>query len=179
LSPSVDQSLLAALYAGNLSAPWVDLIVGVSFLGSGWMMFGLLPALFIRKFRVPAAVTLVMLGLVSGVVALVKPIAGRVRPCQALSWAHSLPLSVPIDCSFPSGHAAGSFAFATFVLTLNRRAGAFLVPIAVVIALSRVALGVHYPSDVLAGAILGSALGWGSARLYVLWRERNAARVSV
>jgi undecaprenyl-diphosphatase len=172
LPPSLDLTLLEALYAGRLSAPWVDLIVGVTFLGSGWMMLGLLPALFVRVWRIPAAAVLVMLGTVSAVVALLKEIAGRVRPCQALTWARALPISLPTDCSFPSGHAAGTFAFAVFVLTLNRRAGAVLVPLATLIGLSRVALGVHYPSDVLAGAVLGSLMGWAAARFYVLARER-------
>jgi len=161
---SLDQSLLEALYAGRLSAPWVDLIIAVTFLGSGWMMLGLLPALFMRPWRAPAAICVVMLVVVSGVVASVKAIAGRVRPCQAHTWAHALSFSLPTDCSFPSGHAAGSFAFATFVMTLNRRAGMILLPIAMLIGLSRVALGVHYPSDVLAGAVLGAAIGWAAAR---------------
>jgi len=175
---SLDLSLLEALYAGHLSPTWVNLIVAVTFLGSGWMMIGLLPALFVRGWRVPSAVVLVMLAVVSAVVAGVKVIAGRVRPCQALTWAHALPLSLPTDCSFPSGHAAGSFAFAAFVLTLNRRAGAIVLLVAVLIGLSRIALGVHYPSDVLAGALLGSVVGWASARSYVLRRDRYDAHLA-
>ena len=174
---SLDLSLLE-VSAGHLPLPWVNLIVAVTFLGSGWMMIGLLPALFIRGWRVPSAVALVMLGVVSGVVAGVKVIAGRARPCHALTWAHALPLTMPTDCSFPSGHAAGSFAFAAFVLTLNRRAGAIALLIAVLIGLSRIALGVHYPSDVLAGAVLGSVAGWASARWYALRRDRYDARVA-
>jgi undecaprenyl-diphosphatase len=178
LQVSIDRTLLQALYAGRLSPSWVALIVAVSFLGSGWMMLGLVPALFSRALRGPAAALLVMLGLLSAVVASAKEIVGRVRPCHALAWAHVLPLSLPTDCSFPSGHAAGSFAIASFVLVLHRTAGIALVPIAVMIALSRVALGVHYPSDVLAGAALGSAIGYGSARLFLTLRERSALRQS-
>jgi undecaprenyl-diphosphatase len=169
---SLDLSLLGALYAGRLSPFWVALIVAVSFLGSGWMMLGLVPALLVRALRPQALALSIMLGLLSGVVAGAKEIVGRVRPCYAITWAHALPLSLPTDCSFPSGHAAGSFAFASFVFALHRTAGLALAPIAVMIALSRVALGVHYPSDVLAGAVLGTAIGYGSARAFVRWRER-------
>ena len=172
---SFDLSLLEALYAGRLSSGWIALIVGVSFLGSGWMMLGLVPALFVRAFRAPAAALLVMLSFLSALVAGAKEIVGRVRPCYALGWAHALPLTLPTDCSFPSGHAAGSFAFASFVFALHRTAGLLLVPIAGMIALSRVSLGVHYPSDVLAGAALGTAIGYGSARAFTSMRDRKGA----
>src|SRR5260370_22040151 len=130
------------------------------------MMLGLVPAFLVRELGVPAAVALAMLTVMSGVVASVKALTNRVRPCNAIAWAHALPIDVPRGCSFPSGHAAGSFAFAFFVLALQRRAGAILIGIAALVALSRVALGVHYPSDVLAGAILGAAFGWTAARMY-------------
>ncbi|PIN86210.1 undecaprenyl-diphosphatase [Candidatus Woesearchaeota archaeon CG10_big_fil_rev_8_21_14_0_10_44_13] len=58
--------------------------------------------------------------------------------------------------SFPSTHAAVSFALATSVFIYNRKAGVFAYMIAAVIALSRVFVGVHYPSDVLVGAAIGT-----------------------
>jgi undecaprenyl-diphosphatase len=166
LLQSLDLSILQTLYAGHLPSRWIAAILLVSFLGSGWMMLGLVPAFLVRELRVPAAVALAMLTVMSGVVASVKALTNRVRPCNAMAWAHALPIDVPSDCSFPSGHAAGSFAFAFFVLALQRQAGAILVGVAVLVALSRVALGVHYPSDVLGGAVLGAAFGWTAARIY-------------
>jgi undecaprenyl-diphosphatase len=163
---SPDLSLLRALYAGGTSAWWIEAIALVSFLGSGWMLLGLLPALLVRRHRLAAITALVTLSVTSAAVASIKSFTGRVRPCNALGWAHTLAIDVPSDCSFPSGHAAGAFAFAVFVFRSNRRAGAILLALASLIALSRVALGVHYPSDVAAGALLGSFLGWTSARLY-------------
>jgi membrane-associated phospholipid phosphatase len=59
------------------------------------------------------------------------------------------------DPSFPSDHAAAAFAIAFAVLAFSRRAGAMFLGGATLIALSRVALGMHYPSDVLAGALVG------------------------
>jgi len=58
--------------------------------------------------------------------------------------------------SFPSAHAANWFALATVAFLFYRRSGWFLYPLAAAVALSRVYNGVHYPSDIAAGAILGS-----------------------
>jgi undecaprenyl-diphosphatase len=57
--------------------------------------------------------------------------------------------------SFPSGHAAAFFALATAVFFLNRRAGKWFFALSALIALARVFCGVHWPLDVLAGAIIG------------------------
>ncbi|WEH36749.1 phosphatase PAP2 family protein [Streptomyces sp. AM 4-1-1] len=61
----------------------------------------------------------------------------------------------PITTSFPSGHAASAAAFATGVALESKGWGAAVAPLAVAVAASRVYTGVHYPSDVLAGAALG------------------------
>lgn len=61
------------------------------------------------------------------------------------------------DAGFPSDHATASFAIATAILLRNRRWGLVALVLATLLALTRVAIGVHYPSDVLAGAALGAA----------------------
>ncbi|WP_228989166.1 bifunctional phosphatase PAP2/diacylglycerol kinase family protein [Streptomyces sp. DH8] len=61
----------------------------------------------------------------------------------------------PVTTSFPSGHAASAAAFATGVALESRGWGAVVAPVAAAVAVSRVYTGVHYPSDVLAGAALG------------------------
>ncbi len=61
----------------------------------------------------------------------------------------------PITTSFPSGHSASAAAFATGVALESRRWGAVIAPVAAAVALSRIYTGVHYPTDVLAGAALG------------------------
>jgi undecaprenyl-diphosphatase len=157
---SADLWLLRALYAGGSDTGWLDILLVLTFLGSGWMLLGLVPALFSAKMRTPTVTLLLTLAVTSGGVASAKALAGRVRPCNALGWLRALPIELPSDPSFPSGHAAGSFAFAAFVLTSKRRVGVALLSLASLIALSRVALGVHYPSDVMAGALLGAAMGW-------------------
>jgi undecaprenyl-diphosphatase len=82
-----------------------------------------------------------------------------VRPCDALGWCAPLAVASPGGGSFPSGHAAGSFAFAAFVAVRAPRWAAPAFVWAALVACSRCVLGVHYPSDVLAGALLGGAVG--------------------
>ena len=95
---------------------------------------------------------------------LIKPLVGRVRPF-AVSGAVELLTAPPLDASFPSGHTAASFA-AVFAL---RKSGSRLwkpaLAVAVVIAFSRLYLYVHWPRDVLAGAVLGAACGHAGAFL--------------
>jgi len=88
----------------------------------------------------------------------VKAIVNRPRP-------HLDPLvRVPTDWSFPSGHAATSFAGATMLSLFFPRLAPVLYGLAVAIAFSRVYVGVHYPLDVIAGAALGTAVGYGVFR---------------
>ena len=161
---STDLWLLRALYVGERGSAWLDVVSLVTFLGSGWMLLGLVPLFFAPAMRSRAVVLLLTLVLTSGIVASAKALAGRVRPCHELGWVRELPIELPTDPSFPSGHAAGSFAVAAFIFAFHRRAGIVLGGLATAIALSRVALGVHYPSDVVAGAMVGVLLGWAGAR---------------
>ena len=172
---AADLWLLRTVYAGGSGHAWRDVIAVVTFLGSGWMLLGLVPILLLRRTRAQSAALLVTTAVTSAVVASVKVLAGRVRPCHALDWARAIAVAPPTDPSFPSGHAAGSFAFAVFIFASNRRVGGVLLGAATAVALSRVALGVHYPSDVVAGAFLGASLGWIGARI----KERYAASTTV
>ncbi|WP_189148758.1 bifunctional phosphatase PAP2/diacylglycerol kinase family protein [Streptomyces lacrimifluminis] len=79
----------------------------------------------------------------------------------------------PITTSFPSGHAASAAAFATGVALESRGLGAVVAPIAFSVAMSRVYTGVHFPSDVLAGAALGAGAAFAVRRLAPT-RDRSA-----
>lgn len=83
----------------------------------------------------------------------------RIRPCMALSDAVA-PLGCNGTYSFPSNHALNNFAAATFFYKLYPNLKWVLFITASLIALSRVYLGLHYPSDILGGAIIGIIFGY-------------------
>ena len=94
---------------------------------------------------------------------ILKPLIGRIRPF-AVNGLVELLIAAPTDASFPSGHTAASFA-AVFAL---KTAGSPLWKPALAVALiafSRLYLYVHWPSDVLGGALLGAAVGWAGAKI--------------
>ena len=111
----------------------------------------------------------------------IKPIFHRVRPFEALEGVRKLVSAH--DASFPSAHAANTFAAGVFLaLRFSRLRWILVVP--AVVAYSRVYCGVHYPSDVLAGAFLGALVGTGfyllerAARFRVARRRAAKANVS-
>lgn len=99
-----------------------------------------------------------------------KNLFARERPCSALEQVHLL-----VGCgglSFPSNHAANTFAFATAFWFLRRNTAGFLcVIVASLVGFSRVYVGVHYPFDVVGGALLGTTAAYGTIHLY-RWASR-------
>jgi undecaprenyl-diphosphatase len=108
---------------------------------------------------------------------LLKDVFDRVRPALAEPGVTAL-VSLPGDASMPSGHAATAAAAAGVVALLHPRLRAPLAALVAAIALSRVYLGVHYPSDVIVGAALGLAIAWivvALARRVVRRRREDGA----
>jgi undecaprenyl-diphosphatase len=95
------------------------------------------------------------LGLV--LAAILSRIVDRPRPFVA--HPHAVHLFAPhaTDPGFPSDHATASFAIAVALLSFHRRIGIAALAAATLLSLTRVAMGIHYPTDVLAGAALGTA----------------------
>lgn len=87
---------------------------------------------------------------------MLKHLVQRPRPCAGVPAA-SLLIGKPLTYSFPSGHSASSFAAAGIIAINIKRYRVFAILLAVLIAFSRLYLYVHYPSDVLAGMLLGIA----------------------
>ena len=86
-----------------------------------------------------------------------KEVFDRPRPFEVLPAADPL-MRATVGEALPSGHASTSFAGAVILAYLARRAIPLLFALAVLISFSRVYVGVHYPLDLLAGAVLGSAV---------------------
>ena len=80
----------------------------------------------------------------------------RPRPYEAHPGDAQLLLSPSPDPSFPSDHATAAYAIAVAILLRHRKGGLLALFLATLVAVSRVALGTHYPTDVLGGAALGA-----------------------
>lgn len=130
--------------------------------GDGWMWYSICLALLFlggaERFR---AVFEAALASGTGVMMFLwmKKKAGRVRPCalEPHCWATLLP---PDQFSFPSGHTISAFAFAVPLSEHYPALGVGLLFCAVSVAVYRILLGMHFLSDVAAGAVLGSGLGY-------------------
>ena len=97
----------------------------------------------------------------------------RPRPYVALQSVHKLISMSPGENwqSFPSGHAIFFFALATAIYFNNKKLGWSLIIISVVIGITRVFVGVHYPSDIIAGASLGVLTAFLIQKLYLKWHN--------
>jgi undecaprenyl-diphosphatase len=134
------------------------LITDIGELGLCWIVI-CIGLLFSKKYRRVGFLTLVALafgGIIGDII--IKHIVQRPRPFMA--WPDiSLLIKAPPTYSFPSGHALSSFAAATVLSFYLKYWRIPLFLLAFLIAFSRLYLFVHYPSDVLAGALLGIAIG--------------------
>jgi undecaprenyl-diphosphatase len=124
------------------------ILLGISFVKGG------------RKGKIAAIGVLLLILLTDQVSArIIKEIFHRIRPCNAL-----INVITPLGCngtfSFPSNHAVNNFAAAVFFYKLFPKLKWAVFISASLVALSRVYIGVHYPSDILGGAVIGSAFGY-------------------
>lgn len=96
-------------------------------------------------------------GLANGAVAIVNQLVFTARPFVHLDL--DVPFYLPTDSSFPANTAGVAFAIATAVFLRHRKLGAALYALGAGWGIARVSAGVHYPSDVLAGAAIGVLVG--------------------
>lgn len=137
---------------------------GVSWLGNGVFWYALMLWLLLREPREAALPVLhmVFVGVVcTAAYKMLKTRTLRPRPYQSL--LHIEAGAQPLDAfSFPSGHTLHAVGFTVVALAYWPWLAPLLVPFTLLTAASRVALGLHYPSDVLAGAALGATVGSAS-----------------
>ena len=146
----------------KLSCSFLDFLMPkITFLGNSgliWIITAIL-MLFFSKYR-KTGITMsagLCSGLLIGNIAL-KNIVARQRPCWINESVNML-IDIPSDYSFPSGHTLSSFLAATIIMHTNKKLGIAAYIIATLIAFSRLYLYVHFPSDVIAGALIGITIG--------------------
>lgn len=141
--------------------------------GELWILFGVL--LLVRRPTRKAGLAM-LLALLFYLVAgdmILKPLFARPRPCD-LNPLVQLLVARPNGHSFPSGHTSSAFAAAGALFFQNKRLGVPALVLAAFIGFTRLYLYVHFPTDVLAGVVLGLALGAAaSALVNVLEKKRS------
>lgn len=159
-SPLLDLFFEGLTYAGSFGAVW---LLAAAVLAIAWRR----PIIFAR-----VGVAALSGELASGVI---KDFTDRPRP--PIRFPDPAPLvALPGTSSFPSGHATVAFACATMLAATDRRLAIPAFVLAALVAWSRVYVGVHYPLDVLAGAVLGVVLARALRLLGVALRRSRPAR---
>lgn len=159
----------------DMTCPALDVLMPlVSALANAGLIFfaaaGIM--LFFRSKRICAVNILIFLAL-GAVLAnlIIKPLVARDRPCWIMEDIPLL-IAVPHDFSFPSGHTLHSVGVALVIFLYDKRIGIPSLILAALIAFSRLYLFVHFPSDVLGGALIGAALAVGTYYLTKLMLKK-------
>ena len=166
-TPRLDRLLVGVSTVANYSRLWLVTAAVVAAFGGG-------------RGRRAACQAVLAIGLTSALTNLVlKPLAGRQRPARSggRAVAGSRRVRRPASRSFPSGHAASAFAFAS---AMGQAVPSTRVPLhlaAATVAYSRVHTGVHYPSDVVTGALVGELCGRAVRGLTTKLRRGRDGRV--
>ena len=160
-TPALDRAMARLSRAADYSRLWIA-------------SAGLMAAVGGQSGRRGAVMGLASVGVTAALVNLgMKPLGGRRRPNRI---AEQVPVArqtrMPISTAFPSGHSASAFAFATGVGRALPAAAIPLHLLATLVAYSRVHSGVHYPADVVAGALVGTIV----AQLTTHALERRSTR---
>ena len=164
--------------AAHCQSAWMDVLMpAITRLGDSgiiWILLGFAILLFSRKERATGfqVLTALLLSLIFCNL-LLKHAVGRIRPCD-LNTAVELLIHRPGDPSFPSGHTSASFA-AAMVLVLTKWRGRWAaLTLAVLIAFSRLYLDVHFPTDVLGGALVGTVCALLAVAIWRKWLDKTA-----
>jgi undecaprenyl-diphosphatase len=174
---NVDNNIIGFVQT-NLHNSIFDVMMPLfSFIGNNGAVWLIIAVIFLffpkyRKYGIMIALGLFLTDLIGEVT--LKPLIARVRPCN-LNTNVLMLISRPVDFSFPSGHTSTSFSATIVIWRSNRKFGVFALLLAMLIAFSRLYLYVHYPTDLLAGAVLGMFCGAAAMGLIDLIIRKEAS----
>jgi len=164
-TPTMDEGLRRLSRAADHSKLWLGCSAALAAVGGG-------------RGRRAAENGMASVALTSAVVNLaLKPLGNRHRPDRVTAEVPiTRQVAMPRSTSWPSGHSASAFAFATGVGAAWPAAGVPLTALASLVAYSRVHTGVHYPSDAIAGTVSGVALAPVAVAAVARRRRRRVGR---
>jgi undecaprenyl-diphosphatase len=161
------------LFLNSLHSPFFDQVMWTVSLRTVWIplylfMIYLLIVRYRKRVWLPLLFVIPLIFITDQVPSLIKELTGRLRPCHDPSLqglVHTVRGSCPGMYGFISGHASNAFGLASFTAPLLRRKWYTwsIFVWASLVSYSRIYLGVHYPGDILGGAILGLLTGAGLA----------------
>lgn len=157
MSQSFDLQAVLAVQNAILSSP---VLTGASIFFARWLVFleaGIIPFLYLTKEKTKQKVAILAVvsgGFAYGLTALIGHFILRTRPFLAFKEV-ALLVPAPLKTSFPSGHTTIAFAMAFAIASGSKPLGAVAFVCAILVAFGRVAVGVHYPTDLLGGVLVG------------------------
>lgn len=171
------------LFLNGLNSPFWDQVMWWISEQLVWLpLYLIITGWLIYRFKWKAVIIMIMVALLitisdQGSVHLFKEVFKRPRPCHdpdITGMVHLVRNHCGGNYGFVSSHAANTFAMATFTSLIIRKQfyTIFIIFWATLVSYSRIYLGVHYPGDVVGGAVLGFLLGFLIYRLYILVEKK-------
>ena len=177
---SIDRSILVWIHENHI--PILNQVMSFITDADNWVLPILLLILYLgffqgKKGKIALCLLIISLSLNDSICAqLLKPFFERVRPSHISIEGLNLLVSKGGKWSMPSNHASNMFSLAVILSYFYDRFKIPLFLLAIMIAISRVYVGVHYPGDVIVGALVGYSISWIVITLWVILKMRELKR---